>query len=83
MLLRDLLRQNSGDYFITDSIITGNTYANLATGARVGFSGMTMSNTHCGWAPFGIYQEAADGAVLTNVFLGRCRARLGALRVHG
>lgn len=51
-------KQNTYDYFVTDCRIDGNTFANFATPADQGFAGMVVQNTHAGFAPYGIYQEA-------------------------
>ena len=50
---------SSGDSFITDSLINGNTFANIACPADQGFDGLVIERTHLGFAPYGIYQEAA------------------------
>lgn len=68
---------NTNNYYITNSNINNNNYANLATPANQGFSGMRITNTHMGFAPFGIYQEAtptltADIPFLYNVILDGC-----------
>lgn len=63
-------KNNSYDYFVTDSRIDGNTFANFATPANQGFAAMVLTNVHMGFAPYGIYQEptpAAQGS--TGVFL--------------
>ena len=51
-------KKNTFDYFIADSRIDGNTFANFATPANQGISGAQIINVHCGFAPFGFYQEA-------------------------
>lgn len=55
-------KKNTFDYFVTDSLINGNTFANFATPADQGFAGMVVQNTHCGFAPYGFYQEPTPAA---------------------
>lgn len=49
-------KQNN-DYKIQNTIVSGNSFANLATASDQGFSSLRGDNVHCGFAPYGIYQE--------------------------
>lgn len=63
---------NNFDYTIVDSLINGNSFANIATPADQGFEGLVMRNVHCGFAPYGIYQEATPSNQGQKLFLQDC-----------
>jgi hypothetical protein len=52
------IKLNTFDYFFDDCKINGNTFANFAAPADQGFAAMTIRDSHIGFAPYGIYQEA-------------------------
>lgn len=58
---------NTYDYnFLAGCVISGNTFANLATPADQGIGRLTFENGHIGYAPYGIYQEPAPAAQGAN-----------------
>jgi hypothetical protein len=61
--------KNTYDYFISDSLINGNTFAGIGMPANVGIAGFRFENVHCGFQPFGIYQEATPELAGNSIFL--------------
>lgn len=59
----------SDDRFIVDSNIDNNSFANFAIPENRMLTNMYMLRTHCGAAPYGIYQEAGGSA---NGFMSSC-----------
>lgn len=60
----------NSDYYFQHCLINGNTFANFATPANQGFSGMVVRDSHVGFAPYGVYQEATPANQGANkVFL--------------
>jgi hypothetical protein len=56
------LARNTSDYFIDDSELNGNTMAGIAMPADQGFDGAGFTNSHMGFQPYGILQEALTEA---------------------
>jgi hypothetical protein len=54
-----LLTANFGDWSFVDGNINGNTFANIAVPGTQQIDRMTMYDLHCGFAPYGVYQEPA------------------------
>jgi hypothetical protein len=52
------LAKNTSDYFIDDCELNGNMMAGIAMPADQGFDGAGFGNSHCGFQPYGILQEA-------------------------
>lgn len=60
------LAQNSSDYFIEYSELNGNKRAGIAMPADQGFDGLAIRDSHIGFQPYGILQEATLEDGTTN-----------------
>lgn len=70
---------NSGDYTITASSVNQNLFANFATHAGSGIEGLSVRDSHIGYAPYSFYCEPAPnppgGAniFIKDLLLDHCR----------
>ena len=64
--------QLSSDYFVIDSLINGNSRANLACPATVGMSALQVIRSHWGLAPFGFLMESGDIGDTFTPFMSDC-----------
>ncbi|PHF78021.1 hypothetical protein [Priestia aryabhattai] len=61
--------KNSGDYTVYTCDINQNNFANFATHADSGIEGLSMRDSHCGFAPFGFYCFPTPSSSHKNMFL--------------
>lgn len=67
------LQQTGYDYYVRNSIINGNTFANFGAKAGQGWEAVAFENSHIGFAPYAFYQEATPAATGIVPFLGDAR----------
>jgi hypothetical protein len=65
------LAQNSSDYFIEVSELNGNKFAGIGMPADQGFDGMAVRDSHMGFQPYGVFQEATTESGSTDQGVSR------------
>lgn len=67
------LKSTGYDYYVRNSIINGNTFANFGAAAGQGWEAVAFENSHVGFAPYAFYQEATPATTGIVPFLGDAR----------